>query len=146
MKLLKQMSQDGRGDNLNELLKHIPYAAFLGLTVEHRDNEVITVLPFNEQLVGNVNLPAIHGGAIGALLEATAVLQLIADTGCQRFPKTIDVSFDYLRSARACTTYGRAIVTRQGRRVANVRAELWQDNRSKPVAAGHGHFLLSSLD
>jgi acyl-coenzyme A thioesterase PaaI-like protein len=44
------------------------------------------------------------------------------------------------------TTYGRAIVTRQGRRVANVRTELWQEQRNKPVAAGHGHFLLSPLD
>ncbi|MEM9621298.1 MAG: PaaI family thioesterase, partial [Pseudomonadota bacterium] len=102
--------------------------------------------PFQDQLVGNINLPAIHGGAIGALLEMTAVLQLLYDTSCERLPKTVDISFDYLRSARAQQTYGRAIVTRQGRRVANVRTELWQDERSKPVAAAHGHFLLSPLD
>ena len=146
MKILQQLRDEGRGQDLAALLDHIPYAKFLGLQVEQQGNEIITVLPFQDHLVGNTNLPAIHGGAVGAMLEMTAVLQLIFDTACERLPKTVDVSFDYLRSARAMTTYGRAIVTRQGRRVANVRAELWQEERLKPVAAGHGHFLLSPLD
>ncbi|MDH3644822.1 MAG: PaaI family thioesterase, partial [Gammaproteobacteria bacterium] len=108
-------------------------------------DEVLTVLPFADHLVGNVNLPAIHGGAVGAMLEMTTILQLLYDTACERLPKTVDVSFDYLRPARAMTTYGRAIVTRQGRRVANVRCELWQEQRDKPIAASHGHFLLAPL-
>lgn len=146
MKILQELRDQGRGQDLTALLAKIPYAQFLGLQVEQQGNEIITVLPFDEHLVGNVNLPAIHGGAVGAMLEMTAVLQLLYDTACERLPKTVDVSFDYLRSARAVTTYGRAIVTRQGRRVANVRAELWQEARDKPVAAGHGHYLLSPLD
>lgn len=146
MKVLQELRDQGRGQDLTALLQHIPYAKFLGLQVEQQGNEIITIVPFTEQLIGNTNLPAIHGGAVGAMLEMTAVLQLIYDTACERLPKTVDVSFDYLRSARGLTTYGRAIVTRQGRRVANVRAELWQEERSKPVAAGHGHFLLSPLD
>lgn len=146
MKILQELRDQGRGQDLPALLERIPYAKFLGLQVEQQGKEIITILPFSEHLVGNVNLPAIHGGAVGAMLEITAVLQLIYDTACERLPKTVDVSFDYLRSARGLTTYGRAIVTRQGRRVANVRTELWQQERDKPVAAGHGHFLLSPLD
>ena len=146
MKILQELRDQGRGRDLEALLDKIPYAKFLGLQVEQQGNEIITVLPFKEHLIGNTNLPAIHGGAVGAMLEMTAVLQLIYDTSCERLPKTVDVSFDYLRSARGLTTFGRAIVTRQGRRVANVRTELWQEERNKPVAAGHGHFLLSPLD
>lgn len=146
MRILQELRDQGRGQDLGALLELIPYAKFLGLEVEQQGNEIVTVLPFREHLIGNVNLPAIHGGAVGAMLEMTAVLQLIFDTACERLPKTVDVSFDYLRSARAMTTYGRAIVTRQGRRVANVRTELWQEERHKPVAAGHGHFLLSPID
>jgi len=71
------------------------------------------------------------------------VVQLLFDTSCERFPKTIDISIDYLRSGRAVPTYGRALVTRQGRRVANVRAEIWQEERTKPIAAAHGHYLLT---
>jgi len=146
MRILQELRDQGRGRDLEALVDKIPYAKFLGLQVEQQGHEIITVLPFQEHLIGNTNLPAIHGGAVGAMLEMTAVLQLIYDTSCERLPKTIDVSFDYLRSARGLTTFGRAIVTRQGRRVANVRTELWQEERGKPVAAGHGHFLLTPLD
>lgn len=142
MKFLEQLRSQGRGQDLAAIVEHIPYAKFLGLQVEQQGNEVITVLPFQDHLVGNTVLPAIHGGAVGAMLEMTAVLQLLYDTECERLPKTIDVSIDYLRSARGLTTYGRAIVTRRGRRIANVRSELWQDQRDRPVAASHGHFLL----
>jgi acyl-coenzyme A thioesterase PaaI-like protein len=90
-------------------------------------------------------LPALHGGAIGALLEITAILQLLHDNACERLPKTIDLSVDYLRSGRPQPTYGRAIVTRHGRRVANVRSEIWQDARSEPIAVSHGHYLLTPL-
>lgn len=146
MKLLQELRDEGRGQDISAIVERIPYARFLGLEVEQLGNEIITVLPFKDALIGNVNLPAVHGGVVGAMLETTAVLQLLFDTACERLPKTIDVSFDYLRSARGETTYGRAMVTRRGRRVANVRTELWQEDRGRPVAAGHGHFLLSPLD
>ncbi len=143
MKLLQELAEAGRGQDMHAIIERIPYAGFLGLEVDQQGDEIITVLPFAEHLVGNVNLPAIHGGVVGAVLEMTAILQLLYDTACERLPKTVDVSFDYLRSAQNKTTYGRAIVTRRGRRVANVRTELWQDSRDKPVAAGHGHYLLT---
>ena len=143
---MQELAAEGRGQDVNAVLEHIPYARFLGLQVEQHGNEIMTVLPFQNDLVGNINLPAIHGGVVGAMLEITSTMQLIFDTACERLPKTVDVSFDYLRSARGMTTYGRAIVTRQGRRVANVRAELWQESRDKPVAASHGHFLLAPLE
>jgi len=50
-----------------------------------------------------------------------------------------------LRSGKPVATYGRAIVTRQGRRVANVRAEIWQDEKTRPIAAAHGHYLLTPV-
>ncbi len=90
-------------------------------------------------------LPAIHGGAIGAFLELTSLIQLLFNTQCESLPKTVDVSIDYLRSGRPVETFGRAVVTRQGRRVANVRAEIWQDEFNKPIAASHGHFLLTPV-
>ena len=143
MTLLEDMRARGDGRDLPWLLERIPYAKFLGLQVDLQGAEVVTVLPFADHLVGNTNLPAVHGGVVGAVLEMTAVLQLIHDLSSERLPKTIDVSIDYLRSAGPNTTYGRAVVTRQGRRVANVRSELWQDHRDKPVAVSHGHYLLS---
>jgi len=145
VKLLAELRAQGRGQDMAAVLEHIPYARFLGIQVDVKGTELTTILPFKEELVGNVNLPALHGGVIGALLELTAVIQLLYDTSCERLPKTIDVSVDYLRSGRPQPTYGRASVTRHGRRVANVRSEIWQEERARPIGVSHGHFLLTPM-
>jgi len=145
VQLLLELREQGQGKDMSAVVAAIPYARFLGVEVQQQGNEVITVLPFSEKLIGNPILPAIHGGVIGALLEITAVLQLLYETACERLPKTVDVNFDYLRSGRAVTTYGRAIVNRQGRRVANVRSEIWQESRDRPIALSQGHYLLQPL-
>jgi uncharacterized protein (TIGR00369 family) len=143
VKILAELRAQGRGHDMQAVVEQIPYARFLGIQVDRKGHEITTIMPFGEDLVGNVHLRALHGGAIGAFLEITAVIQLLFDTACERLPKTIDLSIDYLRSARAQPTYGRAIVTRHGRRVANVRSEIWQEERGRPVAVSHGHFLLT---
>ncbi len=145
MKLLLELRERGQGKDMAAVVAAIPYARFLGVEVQQQGNEVITVLPFTEKLIGNPILPAIHGGVIGALLEITALLQVLYETASERLPKTVDVNFDYLRSGRAVTTYGRAIVNRQGRRVANVRSEIWQESRDRPIALSQGHYLLQPL-
>lgn len=146
MKLLKDLRAEGKGQDMAAVLERIPYARFLGIDVDRKGNELTTVLPFQHDLIGNVALPALHGGAIGAFLEFTAVIQLLFDSESERLPKTVDLSIDYLRSGRPQTTYGRAVVTKHGRRVANVRAEAWQDDRSKLIATATGHFLLTPVE
>lgn len=145
MKLLAELRAQGRGQDMAAVLEQIPYARFLGIQVDLKGNEITTIMPFKDDLVGNIQLPALHGGVIGAFLEITAVIQLLFDTSCERLPKTIDLSVDYLRSGGPQPTYGRAIVTRHGRRVANVRSEIWQTERSRPVGVSHGHYLLAPL-
>jgi uncharacterized protein (TIGR00369 family) len=145
VEFLASLRDAGRGHDMSAVIEQIPYARFLGIEVQQQGDEVITMLPFSERIVGNPRLPSIHGGVIGALLETTSILQLLFETNCQRLPKTIDVNFDYLRSGRNLTTYGRAIVNRQGRRVANIRSELWQENRHKPIALSQGNYLLKPV-
>lgn len=145
MKFLQQLRDEGRAQDMQAIAEYIPYARFLGISVDRKGNEITTIMPFKDSLVGNISLPAIHGGAIGAMLEITSMIQLLFDTSCERLPKTVDISVDFLRSGRPEPTYGRAIVTRQGRRVANVRAEIWQEEKAKPIAASHGHFLLTPI-
>lgn len=127
---------------MQALAEAIPYARSLGLRVEHRGDELTTIMPFHDDLIGNVRLPALHGGALGALLEFCILFQLVFDDAGESLPKTVDISIDYLRSGRPMDSYARAQVVRRGRRVANVRAEVWQDERERPIAAAHGNFLL----
>ncbi len=130
-------------DELDAILARIPYARFLGVRVELHGDEMTAVLPYAEHLIGNPSLPALHGGVIGAFMEMTAVLQLSIIEAQQRQPKTVDVSIDYLRSGRPEDTYARALIKKAGRRIANVQVEAWQETRAAPIAALHGHFLLT---
>ena len=104
------------------------------------------ILPFSEHLIGNVQLPAIHGGVLGALLEITALAQLSLTQGLARQPRPIDVTVEYLRSGRPLDTYARASIKRLGRRVANVQVEAWQEERARPIASLHGHFHVTPSD
>ena len=146
---------------LSALTAGVPYIGFLGLRFERRGDELTALLPFDERLVGNPMLPALHGGAIAAFMELTAVVELTwsllwadmeagridpgdAEQGLlPRIPKTIDFTVDYLRSGLPRDAYARARVNRSGRRYASVHVEGWQDNRARLFAQATAHFLLA---
>jgi uncharacterized protein (TIGR00369 family) len=130
------------GERLNAMLGDIPYARFLGVRAEVAGDEMTLIMPFAEHLVGNVRLPALHGGVVGAFLEMTALAQLWVSIGLARQARPVDVTVEYLRSGRPVTSYARAEIKRIGRRVANVQVEAWQEARARPIAALHGHFAL----
>jgi uncharacterized protein (TIGR00369 family) len=128
-------------ERLQAFLDRVPYVGFLGMQAELEGDVLTAVLPFKPPLVGNTNIPALHGGVIGAFLEATALAQLyVAQPG--RLAKTVDITIEYLRPGLGQTAYARADLRKVGRRVANVHVRAWQDNPDKPFAALGGHFLL----
>ena len=130
--------------DLGPLVATIPYAAFIGITAKLVDGDVVAELGGGQRTIGNPELPALHGGTIGALLESAALFKLMLEADVVELPKTVTITIDYLRSARPAPTFARAIIARQGRRVASVRVEAWQQDPSKPVAAAHAHFLLKT--
>ena len=130
-----------RGDT-QAILDAVPYAGFLGFTVEAVAGERCGKLRFSDALIGNPMLPALHGGTIGALLESTAIFEICWEVELVALPKTITLTVDYLRSGRPMDTYAKGRITRQGRRVVNVHVEAWQEDRSRPIAVALGHFLI----
>jgi uncharacterized protein (TIGR00369 family) len=135
---------DEADDPLTAFLAAVPYARFLGMSGIRAGDEMTAILPYSPHLIGNVQIPALHGGVLGAFMEMTALLQLTIDERQQRQPRTIDVTIEYLRPGRALTTFARADVRKVGRRIANVHVEAWQETRDSPVAALRGHFMLSA--
>lgn len=123
-------------------LKHASYAAFLGIRLIVNEGRLQTVLPPREDLIGNVNLPALHGGVLGSLLDLTASLVLAYDAELIDTPRLVNIDVDYLRTGRVLETFGAGEVVRRGRRAANVRCWLWQDNFERPIAAARVQFLL----
>lgn len=138
--LLRRARETG---DLGPLVAAVPYSAFLGFSAEiSSTHEVIGKMAYAERLIGNVMLPALHGGTIGALLESTAVFSVLMRVETLRVPKTISITFDYLRSGKPLDTFAAAELTKLGRRVASIRAIAWQEDRSRPIAVANAHLLL----
>ncbi|WP_170455961.1 PaaI family thioesterase [Ruegeria arenilitoris] len=155
-----QVVKQRRDAALKALVDGVPYIRFLNISFDRRGDELTGVLNFDEKLIGNPFLPAIHGGVTAAFLEVTAVITLswehlfpriesgeidaedIISDHSIRFPKTIDFTVDYLRSGLPRDAYARAFISRAGRRYASVRVEAWQDNHAKLFAQATGHFLM----
>ncbi len=124
-----------------EQLNKMPYAAFLGVSLRVGPDGLETLTPDRADLIGNTNLPALHGGVVGSLLDITGMLTLVYLKALDRSPRLVDMDIDYLRSGQALPTHGRAEIVRAGRRMANVRARLWQDDPERPIAIGRLQFL-----
>lgn len=159
-----QVVKERRDAALRALVHGVPYIQFLGIEFDRRGDELTAVLPFDEKLIGNPLLPALHGGVTAAFLEVTAIIGLswaslwdeiesgridaktLVSGNLPRLPKTIDFTVDYLRTGLPRDAYARAKVNRSGRRYASVHVEAWQDNHARSFAQATGHFLMPRQD
>lgn len=159
-----QVVKQRRDALLGALVGGIPYIQFLGISFDRRGDELTGLLAYDDKLIGNPLLPALHGGVTAAFLELTAVVSLSwatlwsdleagvietddpAQVRLPRLPKTVDFTVDYLRSGLPRDAYARARITRSGRRYASVHVEGWQDNRDRPFAQATCHFVMPRKD
>ena len=123
-----------------------PYARTMGMEIDHVEEGGVPVvaMDFAERVQGRPGF--LHGGAIGGLLEMAAHAALRAELdrqGSDLRIKPVNISIEYLRGGVQVRTFARGEVVRAGRRVANVRVEAWQGDRSKLVASSWMNFLLS---
>jgi uncharacterized protein (TIGR00369 family) len=123
----------------------IPYVDYLGILRAAGDAEPpLFRLPYQDKLIGNPELPALHGGVIAGFAETAATLHLIRTLRGAKFPKSIDFSIDYLRSGRPVESFASCEVVRVGSRVALVQVRCWQQAPDEPIAVARGHFLLTT--
>lgn len=159
-----QVVKQRRDAALAALVQGVPYLRWLGIRFDRRGDELTAILPFDDKLIGNPMLPALHGGVTAAFLEVTAIIELswaslwdqmesgaldpasLTPQTLPRLPKTIDFTTDYLRPGLPRDAYARARVNRSGRRYASVHVEAWQDNRARLFAQATGHFLMPQGD
>lgn len=153
---LAQAAKKRRDDALNAVVQGVPYIQFLGISFERLGDELTTHLTYDDKLIGNPMLPALHGGVTAAFMETAAIIELgwaylwddiepdveTPPRTLPRLPKTIDFTVDYLRSGLPQDAYARARVNRSGRRYASVHVEAWQDSRTRLFAQATGHFLM----
>jgi uncharacterized protein (TIGR00369 family) len=137
-------TEQTRADEVRAFIARTPLAQEMGLRCEVMGDEMTMIMPYQEKLIGNFMIKAIHGGAIAAFLELTSQAQVFLVTEhLERPPRPINLTIDYLRQGHAKDLYARADITQMGRRMCSVRAEAWQDERAKPVTTLMAHFMVS---
>ena len=119
-----------------------PYAKLLGLSTSRSADETLWIMPFREEVVGRPGY--LHGGAIAGLLEFAALGTLFEALGGEEGVKVkpINVTVQFTRGGVEHETYAAASVTRLGKRVANVEAYAWQEDRTKPIASAQMNVML----
>ena len=129
-------------DRIKTLLESDPYAGVFGLSASIIDGAIQTKSETSQSLVGNINLPALHGGVVGSLMMLTASLELHYQLDGNQSAMLLDMDVDYLRSGRVIPTYGLADLLRLGRRTATMTATLWQEDKNRPIAFSRMSFLV----
>lgn len=149
-----------RDHALEWLVGAVPYIRFLGIRFDRQGDEITAHLPYQQKLIGNPMIPALHGGVTAAFLEVAGQIGLswanlweeggldanpLTAGQLPPLPKTIDITVDYLRAGLARDCYARARTNRSGRRFASVHVEAWQETREKPFAMASVHFLMPEI-
>ncbi|WP_208351743.1 PaaI family thioesterase [Pseudaestuariivita rosea] len=125
-------------------MEAIPYNRALGMRlISLEENAVIVEMPYDEKLIGDPETGVIHGGAVSALMDATAGTAVVTHPSRPVGTATIDLRIDYMRPA----TPGQSIVARaecyhMTRTVAFIRAVAMDDDRARPVATATGAFTV----
>jgi acyl-coenzyme A thioesterase PaaI-like protein len=136
----------------------VPYLGFMGIGFDRRGDELTAVLTYDDKLIGNPLLPALHGGATASFLEVSAIMELsfqmlwdeiesgeldveaLTPETLPRLPKTIDFTVDYLRSGLPRDAYARARVNRSGGAMHQRPRGGVAGQPPEALRAGHGAF------
>ena len=133
-------------DGLREAMEDlVPFNRLLGFKAEELSRGFVRArCPFKPELIGDARRPALHGGVLGALIEITARVAAQSQDAGGRRPRILNCDIDYLRSARAQSTFASAEIVRQGRRTSLVQVTCRQDGTSAPIARGRVQLLFGA--
>lgn len=125
-------------DTARELLD-LPFHRANGIEiVSASETGAHTRWPFDESLVGNPEVGAIHGGVISALADLTGAAPFVGSLG--RYTPTVDLRVDYLSHAGEADLEGYAEVRRRGETVGV--ADVVVESGGDPCAEARGVYKL----
>ena len=142
---MSNLSHAQKTELLAKMCQYIPHSRMQGIRLHQlEDNEVTLCLPYREELVGNPDNGAIHGGALTVLLDQCLGIAGIADdrVGAHITP-TLDMRIDHLGiSPGDSHIYAAARVYRATDRVAFVEGIAWAESRDRPIARACGSWVI----
>jgi uncharacterized protein (TIGR00369 family) len=137
-------SKDEKTRLVTIMSRFIPHTFSLGISVENVDGEALTLrLPYREELVGDPQTGALHGGVITVLLDqALGVSALVCDSLHPAIAPTLDLRIDHLGVAPAGKDIlATASVYRTTRKVLFIQGIAYWDSPDKPIARATGTWV-----
>ncbi len=124
----------------------IPHSRTIGLAfVQGERGRATMMVPYRDELVGNIKTGVLHGGVITSLIDTTSGLSVFSMLENSEAIATLDLRIDYLRAATpGLPVYCTAECYRLGRQIAFTRATAYQDDVNQPVAYSVGTFMRDS--
>jgi uncharacterized protein (TIGR00369 family) len=119
-----------------------PYAQSLGMHVAQMESGLpLIACDAGELALGRPGFW--HGGVIGGLLEIAALGAIRAKLGIDgNRLKTVNITVQFMRSAPAGRAYAIGTIERAGRRLVNVTAAAWQEDRNRHIASAQMTVLI----
>ena len=142
---MTRLTGSEKSELIGKMCRYITHARYQGIRlVEVVGDEITLCLPHRQELVGNPDDGAVHGGALSVLLDHTLGVCSIAhpDVGPHLTP-TLDLRIDHLGVApMGRDIYAAARAYRVTRRIAFVEGLAWVDTRERPIARATGSFVV----
>ena len=130
---------------IEKMCRFIPHARLQGICLEGIDGEEVTLrLPYRDELVGNPETGAIHGGALSVLLDHTlGTAGICCDAVGAMMTPTLDLRIDHLGMAPAGRDiFATARVYKVTRRVLFIEGFAYCESRDRPIARATGSWVL----
>jgi uncharacterized protein (TIGR00369 family) len=130
-----------------QLLQLPPHNQFLGIGLHKVEDLVLTTeLPYRDDLVGDPESGALHGGVLTAMLDATCGIAVMVKLERLTRIATLDLRIDYLKPTTQKTTlYSRCSCYKMTQQVAFVQGTAFQLNdqgEEDEVARATGTFMI----
>jgi uncharacterized protein (TIGR00369 family) len=134
---------DGDGDRtaiVRELYDRIPFHRANDIEVVHvTPRRAETKFPFEESLVGNPDVGALHGGVVSSLVDLTGAAVFVGR--CGDYTPTVDLRVNYLSAAGRRPLYAQATLQRSGANIGVAHVEV--ESGGEVCATGTGVYKLS---
>jgi uncharacterized protein (TIGR00369 family) len=112
-------------ETLEDLIRVPNFHDWLNLEVASVGaGEASIVLPYREELIGNPQIPAIHGGILAGLIDLAGGAATF--TVCNAPTPTVDLRIDYVRPALEKHTVAEAEIVNAGSTIAFVDVDVRQ--------------------
>lgn len=142
---MPRLSSSEKTRIIEKMCRFIPHSHLQGIELESVDGEEVTMrLPYREELVGNPETGAIHGGALTVLLDHTlGTASICCDKIGPMITPTLDLRIDHLGVTPAGKdVFATARVYKVTRRIIFVEGFAYCESRDKPVARATGTWVM----